>query len=516
MHVSVLNILAFGLTLFLTVFTVNVSRVTNDRIEFQSGLDAAVISAATVKARGMNAVTAINHLIGELHAFTVMHDAIGGIRADEPGRYQPINGEKVKWLNRRLAIARFIVIRLGARAFAYRQVRENINANQALFDAKCTLKSRLTALYVLKIGTQAVINWGTPIARALAIAFMTGVLDPADQWIKQEDQTLRGILTFARLASPAKWIVRNAAIPFLRVQQEQIIRKTPELAQQTADEVASSYGIQVYINREDLKLPVVPDPQTVARGPLNMAHVEPVNKKSYGDKAKEVRNQIAKTTQLARAAYPWVVYHRSGITQITDWIVPVSNFSGHYRQRTFEQTVEQTEKLRSMVYALPVLKHYPAPNKGYAPWTEGGSHGTPGAGPLFSVLGVGTRRPPPVIGQVYFGKSARRSMTLSQALVYNANLQQRRDSMMDVKKQLGSYRRQPAIGWDTLNFVGRVSEAVSDPVITKFPAVKLNWQTKLVPVSADHLENSTLPAIDSSVADQLRTFQLNREMISTH
>ena len=168
MHVSLINITAFGLTLFLSVFAFNVSRVTHDRIDLQYGVDAAVVSAATAKARGMNAVTAMNHVIGELHSLTLLHDALGGKRADNPSAYQPIRGEWVQWVNGWLVNSRYAARGMGARTFAYRDVRKNINANMALFRAKMTLKERLTQVYYAKAAVLLLVK---EALRAVAIEF---------------------------------------------------------------------------------------------------------------------------------------------------------------------------------------------------------------------------------------------------------------------------------------------------------------------------------------------------------
>lgn len=510
MHVSFINVVAFGLTLFLCVFTFNVSRVTHHRLELQYGVDAAVISAATVKARGMNTVTAMNHLIGELHAFTILHDSIGGRRADAPGRFRPIRGEWVQQTNGWLWASRSAARFMGARTMAYRDVRRNINANLALFQAKMTLKERLTQLYWLKA---AVLFKGKlfPPIRPVCELLVATILDPIDLWIQHENTVLNATLQFAIMTAPIKMLIRSAAIPFLRFQQQAIIAETPRIAHQTAVEVADQYGVTIHLNQRDLELPLVPDPMTGASRAPVIPSVPPRRRGTLGRRARQPRNQIAKTTQIARAAFPWVIYHRQGITRITDWALPVSRFSSHYRWATFNQSVEQTRDLRSRIYALPVMRGYPAPNKGFAVWTESGLLSEE----LFSVVGVGTTRAPSLMGTDFFGSQGGQSLAISQATIYNGNAQVRRDRLQDVRRQLGGYRRQPSIGYDTLNFSGRVSEVVNDPRITRFPEIKLNWQSKLVPISATHLQKR-LGGLDEHIQRQLAEYDLSNDALATH
>src|SRR5690349_19567357 len=54
------------------------SRVVVEKIEAQNAADAAAYSSALWLARGMNAVTATNHLMGEMMSLVVVHEAIAG------------------------------------------------------------------------------------------------------------------------------------------------------------------------------------------------------------------------------------------------------------------------------------------------------------------------------------------------------------------------------------------------------------------------------------------------------
>lgn len=63
----------------------NTGVTVNRKIEAQNAADAAAYSGSLWVARGMNAVTASNHLIGELTALYAIHHALGGEHLDADG-----------------------------------------------------------------------------------------------------------------------------------------------------------------------------------------------------------------------------------------------------------------------------------------------------------------------------------------------------------------------------------------------------------------------------------------------
>jgi hypothetical protein len=79
----------------------NVGQATNDRIELQNAADAGAYSAALQMARGMNAVTATNHMMGEATAVIVALDAFVGRERlrDARLRGQEVGGEEVENAN---------------------------------------------------------------------------------------------------------------------------------------------------------------------------------------------------------------------------------------------------------------------------------------------------------------------------------------------------------------------------------------------------------------------------------
>src|SRR5690242_4580184 len=62
---SMVNVVTVAFLALLIGFVANVGRIVQEKIAVQNAADAAAYSASAVMARGMNAVTATNHLMGE-------------------------------------------------------------------------------------------------------------------------------------------------------------------------------------------------------------------------------------------------------------------------------------------------------------------------------------------------------------------------------------------------------------------------------------------------------------------
>lgn len=77
--VSIFPILAFLVFIGLVG---NVAEITARKMETQNAADAVGYSSAVWMARGMNAITATNHLVGELTALIALHEGIGGPELD--------------------------------------------------------------------------------------------------------------------------------------------------------------------------------------------------------------------------------------------------------------------------------------------------------------------------------------------------------------------------------------------------------------------------------------------------
>src|SRR5690349_13573680 len=64
----------------------NVGRTTARKLETQNAADAVAHAAAVEMARGLNSITAANHLMGELTALCILHHGFGGDELDNGTR----------------------------------------------------------------------------------------------------------------------------------------------------------------------------------------------------------------------------------------------------------------------------------------------------------------------------------------------------------------------------------------------------------------------------------------------
>ncbi len=89
LHSSECGMMAWGtifgvLTLMVFfAFVTNSIQTVNQKIETQTAADGVAYSSALWMARGMNTITATNHIIGELNGLYVIHHSFGGKRLDD-------------------------------------------------------------------------------------------------------------------------------------------------------------------------------------------------------------------------------------------------------------------------------------------------------------------------------------------------------------------------------------------------------------------------------------------------
>ena len=98
----------FGVLVLIVSFAFvgNSFETVNKKVETQNTADAVAYSSSVWLARGMNAVTATNHIIGELNGIYVLHHALGGVYLDNHSRDRKTNDtDELERLNQRITSA---------------------------------------------------------------------------------------------------------------------------------------------------------------------------------------------------------------------------------------------------------------------------------------------------------------------------------------------------------------------------------------------------------------------------
>lgn len=496
--VSMVHAVAVMFFTVMIVMLINVGHVTHHKVEMQNAADSVAITAATWQARGMNAVTATNHVIGEMLAFVALHEAIGGPRLDNPEELGPADTSEV---DARLEAAYRIASSMGARTPAYTTVRQEdgVYADNTILESKIRLKEWLTWIYYMKAAAKAMQYSGIPAVVAAGEALET-LMDAFEEVIKLEYEILMDLHKFAasKVILGLKELLRDDMLPTAKKYTDLVVERTPMVAQRAAEQIAESNGTLGTLYPFQPELPLEIDPFSYASSPFISDNKRvPAKKRTPPSppprctKPGMPQRQVDKTCQLTRAAWPWVHYHRK---PILDALSPLywSNARKHYFDWTAGATIYLAHDLQRDWHQLGlyVLKGYPAPDKGYALWTEDGKR----ADRLFTVLGLSYRGKPLVAGEdVFFAQAHPKGrVAIAQAMIYNGNCQKRADYYIDL---LGCARihpyRQADVGWDTLNWKeGHAPTELLgiDVMPYEFPEIQVNWQAKLVPLSTARLK----------------------------
>lgn len=115
--ITLVTLVAILGLIVLAGFVGNAGHVVTAKVATQNAADAVAFSSAQWMARGMNAVTATNHLIGEVTALVVVIEGLGGPEADEGLEDYPIENKSVDMINQKLKDAAPIKGGYGASAF---------------------------------------------------------------------------------------------------------------------------------------------------------------------------------------------------------------------------------------------------------------------------------------------------------------------------------------------------------------------------------------------------------------
>lgn len=442
-YVMLIAMIAFTI---LGMFVMDIARMSSRKVEMQQVADSTAYSASLVMTRGMNAVTASNHHIGEALAFVVLHKAIAGDNVDGRDKTRQQDG-----LDNQLSIALMALgpgaLAAGGRATTFPDCAMDIRAAETVCDAKLNLKMQIASIYALQI-----------VAAAYGLQPVVAALSDFEEYvIKREWDALERMERQARADLPRRKRLEREFLKTIQQYQDMVLRDVPEVAASTAAAIAGQSWGQGVCFPSQPKLPLVREP--------------------FEDGGRNHGKTMART-QIVRAAYPWVVFDRGPVIDNTRWMI-FSQTSELYREWTDHDTTERSQWFyRGVGKPVLVIRRHVLPDKGNEPWTKDAAL----ADEQFSIIGFSYEPSPRPFGSPALKRQNEAGlMTYAQAITYGANPQ-------NPGKPSGRF--QPEIGWDTLAWTAPVqnSGAYEFPARPsaggRCPRIRLNWQTKLVPVTS--------------------------------
>ncbi|OAI51121.1 hypothetical protein AYO44_17320 [Planctomycetaceae bacterium SCGC AG-212-F19] len=459
----------------------NIGRTVNEKIEVQNTADSVAYSSALWMARGMNSVTAANHLIGELMSFVVLYDAIGVRSSNPDDQPEVLQGDidAMKAAKAGAAGASF-----GTPAYdAIDGDNLKVQVADTVRDGKQNLIKAFTTIYTIKSVASLLEQCSIPplVAIGLAVDIVaTGVeVYGLAEW--------EFLDTLEKIARPMYDLVRKPlmeiVLPFSQAYVNFIPLLVTEVTEKAAKEIARQNHCTGTLFPLQPTLPLGPDPYWNESGT------------AFGK------------SQIVRATYPWVVYRRRPILSVLSWM-KISEAADLYLKYTTDKSIDTCREYydKNNLFMLTIMNpadpfEMKTAGKGNESWT----HDTVKADEMFSVIGFAHRpSPQPFSTRVYRQPNPDGIVAYAQAIIWNANLQ-------DPANTPTQPPQQPQVGWDTLNWSRPVGDSHSyehpeDPGKWSArhdwaPMIRVNWQARLVPVGADRLDDaaSKVPAPFSAV-----------------
>lgn len=593
----------------------NVGRIVQKKVAVQNAADSVAYSTALWEARSMNAVTAINHLMGEVTSICVLHEAIGGPELDD-GQQQ--SSDEFKDLNKKIKDYRPIslvaihmpglynvderIIDLVRRAVTLNEGDNgSTTAGATLYDSRITLKQLVAFFQDVKVAGNVLLDLGKIPILAFLIpigASMHAISTPILIKCGVEAGVLMVLEAGAKIFIIPKRILERQLLPMLAKYPEALV-KTGSLAsgplatsiQSTIKELESQHSVQanVFPSPTQISLPLVaePEPKSASGQTIRSRSVDsgwpgaidkifsviktatdvvdffnsvvswipgaseitgwfepnfpPTdNDGAEGNFSRETLKklnadwQTEETTQWVRATYPWVDSLRAPIisgmkSPIALQLSKAGVWYGHWTNRftlaksysyrsgkSLSKTSGSQDKLK-----MYVMRDMKPDRKGRESWTTD----SPEAEKLFTVMSFSTHQVDALFSPVIFGSSNHEQVVYAQAMYYNANPQQPGNTG----------ERQPRVGWDTLNWAPPVNVPEYGTIPTErgslwppwsmferkpqnnTPAIKLNWQAKLVPVTRRRLTQSAAGGpYQGNIREAIGKAVINSKQLDTH
>ena len=520
------TIFAVMVLLIFLSFIANSVNTVNQKIETQNGADAVAYSSSVWVARVMNAVTASNHIIGELNAIWIYHHAFGGKRLDEKfeanSNTSPTfkltgmtTSSTCKTLNSAIdplfsVCQSAVVPSMSFHKSIIKDQDPKSDVNSTLFRGMHTLKMQ----YAITLGVHAA-GWGIyqipdpfGISKVVGTAIMVVAL-AVEFKIWQEYLILIGVEMLAKGLSIPKKAIPAIMDTIYIYQNVEVVARIPLQAYLCADSVAEKHLAEGFV-RGDTPDGLPSDVQGAIDEFSKFYPKLPIEKETQSN---------VKRCQLMRATYPWVCHWRYRPRQFFKWTCTMSMAAAEYTKWTNEWTLQNCERFRmksNQTYNKQLLKvdgkgqadeemrpfkntplvfdegmklyvmldlneHHKKSNE---KWNKDNITGTHRSDELFCLMGFAKREPTWVASPAFFRQENPHGFACySQAMIYNANPQP------EPSDQPGDGDKQLDVGWDTLNWDQSVSgsnpiEYTTDEDYQDPPRIKPNWQAKLCPLTA--------------------------------
>jgi hypothetical protein len=535
----------------------NVGRVTNDKLQSQNAADSVAYSSSLLHARAMNAVTATNHMMGELTALHTLHHSLGGKVLDERRR---ANTSSVIGLNLGITVTHaaawigygigavipacpFFFVGIPNPPASYGPALDIPRGEATVYDSKCLLKAKIIEQYVnYSRGTWEMIkgigktwSWWPPTVASgwRSIASGQRTRSQANSKIRSLVREYRFIIKledFALRTLPIKRSIPRIT-DGLWAYQRMVVQGTPLMVNQVASSTAQANGCvgealgrptarNIAISQTGFPvagLPLVKDPC-----------------------------QTPQKTQLMRATYPWVQEWRWPILYAFGLVAFESRAMVFYEFHSDQYTLETSRQfVNQRGYRLYVIEELDATNgaqrdKGTETWRR--REFSRKADQMFALVGIARKENPPSMSlNRFFLPRANETpiATVAQAMIYNANQTKTwRLQRADIVSRFLRRRPQPVQAWDTLAWTEGATEwkdgkpyfilpktlnwMLGYAVVMDFiyppdvpipllrdsgpptPKVQLNWQAKLSPVTARNLSTRILMTQDEELKERMR------------
>ena len=511
-QLSILSLVVL-LTLVLSLCAVvNVVHAVRGKLETQNAADGLTQAAANEMARGLNLITASNHLIGEMHALSILHHALGGDDLDEG------NDEDRTPSGLRKAVTMAYELARGATTTAPEFVRPAETPYDDAYDEDIIVEAALGKSF-LHLKKMAFYAYYTHFLAGVLydigeIVEKIPIVSPIGTAIKIYAMSIMGCCSIFEWRGYAEWqyltimqkiasgqrmmikgvreVVMPAVYGYSVSSQLLIPKRTLDVVDETADYHGVTGSLFPGLNSLPFHLLLLP------------VKTEP----------SEIAEESLWRSQLMRASVPWVHHWRLPLLEMAEDTLLLSRFKAYYVEFTqSDLKLMTTRAKKDQGIHLLILKDrdVATENKGEEPWTY--SEGSSRAETLFSVVGFAHRPRREIAAPRFFDSPHDDGFAaFAQAMIYNAN-QQTRGS--------GSEEWQAEIGWDTLNFAesrvpewkgGEDPDVGGDTPASKYrerapkPKIKLSWKTLMVPTTriktaASYQDGNLGKLLDRSLLD---------------